>query len=404
MYVDAGPITYQLQVSRQLNQYAVEDRQYLAGLPEGLGTLTPSEFWYGVFLWAKNQTNEFHTTSDTFTITDTNGNTYHPTKLNAELNGYAWTSQVLAPHGDRARAEHDRELRPDAGRPGPVQAADVRVLEPPADAHDLPAERQAGADLARPLSQWPCRPATRTWRTAGAAVAPPAPWFGNSAPTTISRMAHRRVADEPRVGQRVGVGDASSAGGGGVGELGGPRLARHGHAGYRGSGAGPVVDHGHHHLLDLAGDVAARDADEPGSLVGLERRQRPAAPHRERRADVGHLERGGQDLALADCGGSDFEIAVQARRRDRALDRAGDRRGLVEAEFLGHREQPLRRRLVPRVARTPSCTTPRTSSGACRRSLPRRRCGACSRRGSPACCTGTRCSASRSRPRARPST
>ena len=97
VYVDAGPITYQLQVSRQLNQYAVEDRQYLAGLPEGLGTLTPSEFWYGVFLWAKNQTNEFHTTSDTFTITDTNGNTYHPTKLNAELNGYAWTSQVLAP-------------------------------------------------------------------------------------------------------------------------------------------------------------------------------------------------------------------------------------------------------------------------------------------------------------------
>ncbi len=50
-----------------------------------------------MFLWAKNQTNEFHTTSDTFTITDTNGNTYHPIKLDAELNGYAWTSQVLAP-------------------------------------------------------------------------------------------------------------------------------------------------------------------------------------------------------------------------------------------------------------------------------------------------------------------
>ncbi|MGH2881953.1 MAG: hypothetical protein ACRDPA_04510, partial [Solirubrobacteraceae bacterium] len=42
VYVDAGPITYQLQVSRQLNRYAVEDRQYLSGLPEGQGTLTPS--------------------------------------------------------------------------------------------------------------------------------------------------------------------------------------------------------------------------------------------------------------------------------------------------------------------------------------------------------------------------
>jgi hypothetical protein len=97
VYVDAGPITYQLQVSRQLNQYAVEDRQYLSGLPEGKGTLTPSQFWYGVFLWAKNQTNEFHTTSDTFTITDTTGVVYKPIKLDAELNGYAWTSQVLAP-------------------------------------------------------------------------------------------------------------------------------------------------------------------------------------------------------------------------------------------------------------------------------------------------------------------
>lgn len=97
VYVDAGPITYQLQISRQLNQYAVEDRQYLSGLPQGQGTLTPSELWYGVFLWAKNQTNQSHATSDRFTISDTNGDTFHPTKLDAELNGYAWTQQVLAP-------------------------------------------------------------------------------------------------------------------------------------------------------------------------------------------------------------------------------------------------------------------------------------------------------------------
>ncbi len=97
VYVDAGPITYQLQISRQLNQYAVEDRQYLAGLPTGKGTLTPSQFWYGVFLWAKNQTNESHPTADKFTLVDTNGDVYHPIPLNAELNGYAWTQQILAP-------------------------------------------------------------------------------------------------------------------------------------------------------------------------------------------------------------------------------------------------------------------------------------------------------------------
>ena len=97
VYVDAGPVTYQLQVSRQLNQYAVEDRQYLAGLPAGAHTLTPDQLWYGVFLWAKNQTNGFHATSDNFTLTDTNGNTYHPIPLDTAINGYAWTSQTLAP-------------------------------------------------------------------------------------------------------------------------------------------------------------------------------------------------------------------------------------------------------------------------------------------------------------------
>ena len=97
VYVDAGPITYQLQISRQLNQYAVEDRQYLAGLPVGQGTLTPSQFWYGVFLWAKNQTDQNHPTADKFTLVDTNGDVYHPIPLNAELNGYAWTQQILSP-------------------------------------------------------------------------------------------------------------------------------------------------------------------------------------------------------------------------------------------------------------------------------------------------------------------
>lgn len=97
VYVDAGPLTYQLQISRQLNQYAVEDRQYLAGLPAGQGTLTPSQLWYGVFLWAKNQTNQYHATADKFTIVDTTGHPYYPINLDAELNGYAWTQQVLAP-------------------------------------------------------------------------------------------------------------------------------------------------------------------------------------------------------------------------------------------------------------------------------------------------------------------
>ena len=41
VYIDAGPITYQVQISRELNPYKVEDRQYLAGLPAGTGHADP---------------------------------------------------------------------------------------------------------------------------------------------------------------------------------------------------------------------------------------------------------------------------------------------------------------------------------------------------------------------------
>jgi hypothetical protein len=97
VYVDAGPITYQLQISRELNQYAVEDRQYLAGLPVGTGALGPNQLWYGVFLWAKNQSNYPQLTAKSFVIVDSSHHFYYPIALNAELNAYAWTQQELLP-------------------------------------------------------------------------------------------------------------------------------------------------------------------------------------------------------------------------------------------------------------------------------------------------------------------
>jgi hypothetical protein len=97
VYVIAGPITYQLQVSRELNPYATEDRQYLAGLPAGADSLTATQLWYGVFLWAKNQTDRPQPTSNNFVIVDSSGGRYYPIHLDATVNGFAWTQQVLAP-------------------------------------------------------------------------------------------------------------------------------------------------------------------------------------------------------------------------------------------------------------------------------------------------------------------
>jgi hypothetical protein len=97
VYVQAGPITYQLEVSRELNQYATEDSQYLKGLPSGDASLTTNEEWYGVFLWAKNQTNHPVATSNNFDIVDTQGHHYQPVAVSPTANPYAWTTQTLEP-------------------------------------------------------------------------------------------------------------------------------------------------------------------------------------------------------------------------------------------------------------------------------------------------------------------
>jgi hypothetical protein len=94
-YVDAGPITYQLQISRELNPYDIEDKGYLAGVTSTAPN--PDELWFGVFLWAKNQSGSAATTANSFDIVDTQGNVYHPVVVNSQLNPYAWTPTTLNP-------------------------------------------------------------------------------------------------------------------------------------------------------------------------------------------------------------------------------------------------------------------------------------------------------------------
>ncbi len=94
-YVDAGPITYQVQIFRQLNPYSTEDRQYLAGV--SAPAPKPDEGWYAVFLRALNQSKSTQGTADRFDIVDTIGDKYYPVVINPQVNQYAWTAQTLKP-------------------------------------------------------------------------------------------------------------------------------------------------------------------------------------------------------------------------------------------------------------------------------------------------------------------
>ncbi len=97
-YFNVGHVTYQVQISRQINPFDPVDVQYLAGVKDAQN-LPGTQFWYGVFLWAENQSGTNQMTADTFKLEDSYGDVYTPTALNPSLNPFAWTSQNLSPDG-----------------------------------------------------------------------------------------------------------------------------------------------------------------------------------------------------------------------------------------------------------------------------------------------------------------
>lgn len=96
-YVYAGPLSYQVQLSRQLNPFAEEDRTYLTGVssPPAL----PDQMWFAVFMWAKNFGHRDAQTAGSFDIIDTQGRRYYPVAIDPAINPFAWKVQILKPQG-----------------------------------------------------------------------------------------------------------------------------------------------------------------------------------------------------------------------------------------------------------------------------------------------------------------
>ena len=116
-YVFAGPITYQLQISRELNGFSTEDSQYLEGLPPGTTGPDSNQEWYGVFMWAWNQSKHayYTATPSDFDVVDTQGTMYHPYPVNPADNGYAWTSQLLLPNATQPAPDTTAWFGPTGG-------------------------------------------------------------------------------------------------------------------------------------------------------------------------------------------------------------------------------------------------------------------------------------------------
>ena len=97
LYIDVGNLKYQVQISRNINPYDIEDRHYLSGLPSG--TLPPkgNEAWFGVWLRVQNTTSEKTLdTAQEFSIVDTQEHEFQPIEL--EDNQWAYAPERLGPN------------------------------------------------------------------------------------------------------------------------------------------------------------------------------------------------------------------------------------------------------------------------------------------------------------------
>jgi hypothetical protein len=116
--IKAGPLLYQVQLSRELNPANVEDREYLSGLAAGTPQPTGREEWFGVWLRVQNTTDRNRTSAREFKIVDTLGTEYEPVAL-SEDNPFAYRPGLI-------EAESGQPVAPDpesgAGG-GPIQGS-----------------------------------------------------------------------------------------------------------------------------------------------------------------------------------------------------------------------------------------------------------------------------------------
>jgi hypothetical protein len=94
-YLNVGPLTYEVQQSRQLSPFDTEDASYLLGLTAAQSALTPAQEWLGVFLQVYNRTSTAAPAATAVTIRDTQGNVYSPVVPGA-INEFTYRAGTVA--------------------------------------------------------------------------------------------------------------------------------------------------------------------------------------------------------------------------------------------------------------------------------------------------------------------
>jgi hypothetical protein len=97
-YVDAGPLQYQVQLSRQLNPADEEDKGYFIGIENPESQANAEETWFAVFVKVFNRTGDSHVPAKDFEIEDTVGKRYEPVEI-GEDNVFAYRATSIPSGG-----------------------------------------------------------------------------------------------------------------------------------------------------------------------------------------------------------------------------------------------------------------------------------------------------------------
>jgi hypothetical protein len=97
-YLDVGALTYEVQLSRQLNPFDTEDAAYLQGLSPIQSALTREQEWFAVFVQVFNRGSQSHLAASSLTIADTQGNVYKPV-VPEQPNGFVYRPQQVPGKG-----------------------------------------------------------------------------------------------------------------------------------------------------------------------------------------------------------------------------------------------------------------------------------------------------------------
>lgn len=98
-YLQAGPLKYQIQLSRELNARTPYDEQILHGLPADQRRLQKGEEFFGIWLRVENPAKGPELTAPNFDITDTLGNSYRPINYPSGQNSMIYQPVTLRAGG-----------------------------------------------------------------------------------------------------------------------------------------------------------------------------------------------------------------------------------------------------------------------------------------------------------------